>query len=49
MQLWWESSGAAFMARQHLAANLYDRLSTRPFLTQLEKVMMVHWQHRPDG
>jgi hypothetical protein len=38
MQLWWETPNAAYMMRQHFFANLYDRLSTRPFLTALEKV-----------
>eukprot|EP00878_Enallax_costatus_P020769 GHUV01021963.1.p1 GENE.GHUV01021963.1~~GHUV01021963.1.p1 ORF type:complete len:285 (+),score=78.80 GHUV01021963.1:193-1047(+) len=37
MQLWWETPNAAYMMRQHFFANLYDRLSTRPFLTALEK------------
>eukprot|EP00879_Flechtneria_rotunda_P006900 GHRR01007246.1.p1 GENE.GHRR01007246.1~~GHRR01007246.1.p1 ORF type:complete len:991 (+),score=385.20 GHRR01007246.1:2403-5375(+) len=37
MQLWWETPNAAYMMRQHFVANMYDRLSTRPFLTQLEK------------
>jgi hypothetical protein len=38
MQAWWETPNAAFMMRQHFFANLNDRLSTRPFLTGLEKV-----------
>ena len=32
-----ETPTAAYATRQHLFANLYDRLSTRPFLTGLEK------------
>lgn len=38
MQVWWETPNAGYMMRQHFAANLYERLSTRPFLTPLEKV-----------
>jgi len=38
MQLWWETPNAGYMMRQHFSANLYERLSTRPFLTALEKV-----------
>lgn len=38
MQTWWETPSAAYMMRQHFAANLYERLSTRPFLTAVEKV-----------
>lgn len=38
MQAWWETPNAGYMMRQHFAANLYERLSTRPFLTALEKV-----------
>ena len=32
-----ETPTAAYAMRQHLFSNLYDRLSTRPFLTALEK------------
>lgn len=42
MQVWWETPNAGYMMRQHFAANLYERLSTRPFLTALEKVGMSH-------
>jgi phosphoinositide-3-kinase regulatory subunit 4 len=42
MQVWWETPNAGYMLRQHFAANLYERLSTRPFLTALEKVGMSH-------
>jgi phosphoinositide-3-kinase regulatory subunit 4 len=38
LQAWYESPSAGYMMRQHLAANLYDRLSTRPFLLNIEKV-----------
>jgi phosphoinositide-3-kinase regulatory subunit 4 len=42
MQAWWETPNAGYMMRQHFAANLYERLSTRPFLTALEKVCVLH-------
>lgn len=43
MQTWWETPNAAYMMRQYFFASLYDRLSTRPFLTALEKVR--RWWH----
>jgi hypothetical protein len=33
-----ETPSAGYMMRQHFFANLYDRLSTRPFLSDIEKV-----------
>lgn len=45
-QALYESPGAAYLMRQHLAANLYDRLSTRPFMSNIEK---VPYTYRPDG
>ncbi|KIZ00258.1 phosphoinositide-3-kinase, regulatory subunit 4 [Monoraphidium neglectum] len=38
-QAWRETAASAYMLRQHLWSNLYDRLSTRPFLATVEKVM----------
>ena len=32
-----ETPSAAYMTRQYLYSNLYDRLSTRPFLSNIEK------------
>ena len=32
----------AFLIRQHLATNVYDRLSTRPFLSDCEKAWVVY-------
>jgi hypothetical protein len=37
-QAWRETAASAYMLRQHLWSNLYDRLSTRPFLATVEKV-----------
>lgn len=34
----YESDRAVFLVRQYLAANLAQRISTRPFLTLVEKV-----------
>lgn len=34
-----ETPNAAYMTRQYLYSNLYDRLSTRPFLSNIEKVI----------
>eukprot|EP00743_Colponemidia_sp_Colp-15_P007673 GILK01008305.1.p1 GENE.GILK01008305.1~~GILK01008305.1.p1 ORF type:complete len:1294 (-),score=251.52 GILK01008305.1:386-4267(-) len=36
-QFYQENERAAYLVRQFFAANLYDRFSTRPFLTPLEK------------
>ncbi|GIL95346.1 hypothetical protein Vretimale_1391, partial [Volvox reticuliferus] len=36
-QVWLESQYVGYLVRQHLAQNLYDRLSTRPFMSKLEK------------
>ncbi|KAG2443160.1 hypothetical protein HYH02_009570 [Chlamydomonas schloesseri] len=36
-QAWLEGPHVAYLVRQHLATNLYDRLSTRPFMSNLEK------------
>ncbi|GFR49897.1 hypothetical protein Agub_g12002, partial [Astrephomene gubernaculifera] len=36
-QAWVESQHVGYLVRQHLAQNLYDRLSTRPFMSKLEK------------
>ncbi|GAX85401.1 hypothetical protein CEUSTIGMA_g12817.t1 [Chlamydomonas eustigma] len=32
-----ETTGAAYLMRQYMFSNLYDRLSTRPFLSNMEK------------
>jgi hypothetical protein len=37
-QAWKETPASAYLLRQHLWSNLYDRLGTRPFLTGVEKV-----------
>lgn len=37
-----ETQTAAYAMRQHLFSNLYDRLSTRPFLTALEKRLVAN-------
>ena len=47
MQQWWETAGAAYMMRQHFASSLYDRLSTRPFLTPMEKVQQREINTQP--
>ncbi len=49
MQVWWETPNAGYMMRQHFAANLYERLSTRPFLTALEKVRRENGKGRRQG
>ncbi|GBG00520.1 phosphoinositide 3-kinase regulatory subunit 4 [Raphidocelis subcapitata] len=36
-QAWKETPASAYLLRQHLWSNLYDRLGTRPFLTGVEK------------
>ncbi|KAM7259635.1 hypothetical protein ACFE04_015376 [Oxalis oulophora] len=36
-QLWQETDKAAYLLRQHFFNNLHDRLSTRPFLSLVEK------------
>lgn len=38
LQAFVEAPYAAYLMRQHMASSLYDRLSTRPFLTHIEKV-----------
>lgn len=37
-----ETGTSGILMRQHIAANLYERLSTRPFLTAIEKVDVDH-------
>lgn len=37
-QAWRETQTSAFIVRQHLWGNVYDRLGTRPFLTNVERV-----------
>lgn len=39
----YESDRAVFLVRQYLAANLAQRISTRPFLTLIEKVRWWWW------
>jgi phosphoinositide-3-kinase, regulatory subunit 4 len=49
-QMWIKSSAKAskpnfspvFLVRQYFPANLYDRLSTRPFLSDLEKLWVIY-------
>jgi hypothetical protein len=41
-QAFLEAPHAAYLVRQHMAASLYDRLSTRPFLTHVEKVFVAN-------
>ena len=36
----------AFLVRQHIHSNLYDRLSTRPFLTHVEKLWLAYQVRR---
>lgn len=36
------TSSPAYLIRQYFGANLYDRLSTRPFLTELEKLWIIY-------
>ena len=38
VQLFEQGERAAFLVRQHLIGNLYTRISTRPFLSHVEKV-----------
>jgi phosphoinositide-3-kinase regulatory subunit 4 len=40
-----ETPNAAYMTRQYLYSNLYDRLSTRPFLSNVEKVLCMMPPH----
>ncbi|KNC97679.1 VPS15 protein kinase [Spizellomyces punctatus DAOM BR117] len=37
-----ETDRAAYMIRQHLYSNLYDRISTRPFLASIEKKWIAY-------
>jgi phosphoinositide-3-kinase regulatory subunit 4 len=37
----WESDKAAYLVRQHIHYNLYDRISTRPYLNNIEKKWIV--------
>ena len=37
MQHWLETDKAAFLLRQYFFSNLHDRISTRPFLSLIEK------------
>jgi hypothetical protein len=41
LQAFVDAPYAAYLMRQHMASSLYDRLSTRPFLTHIEKVCRV--------
>ncbi|KAM3224146.1 hypothetical protein ACQJBY_056153 [Aegilops geniculata] len=36
-QVWFQTDKAAYLLRQYSYSNLHDRLSTRPFLSQIEK------------
>lgn len=36
-QVWFQTDKAAYLLRQYFYSNLHDRLSTRPFLSQIEK------------
>eukprot|EP00731_Ephydatia_muelleri_P024629 Em0016g900a len=40
-QKFWENDKAAYLVRQYIHYNLYDRMSTRPFLTVIEKKWIV--------
>uniref|UniRef100_A0A1X7TYI4 non-specific serine/threonine protein kinase n=2 Tax=Amphimedon queenslandica TaxID=400682 RepID=A0A1X7TYI4_AMPQE len=40
-QNFWDSDKAAFLVRQHVQYNLYDRISTRPYLNNIEKKWIV--------
>lgn len=37
-QVFTQNESTAFLVRPYIYANLYDRLSTRPFLNKIEKV-----------
>lgn len=37
LQFWQETDKAAYLVRQFFYSNLHDRLSTRPFLSLVEK------------
>ena len=37
----YETERAGYMARQYISTNLYDRISTRPFLTFAEKIWIT--------
>lgn len=41
-QAFLESEKAAYLIRPHIFADLYHRLSTRPFLSRIEKVCCQH-------
>eukprot|EP01018_Ginkgo_biloba_P018922 Gb_24425 [translate_table: standard] len=36
-QFWFETDKAAYLLRQYFFSNLHDRISTRPFLSMIEK------------
>ena len=37
-----ETEAAAYLVRQWLACSLYDRISTRPFITEMEKLWISY-------
>ncbi|PKU64555.1 serine/threonine-protein kinase VPS15 isoform X1 [Dendrobium catenatum] len=41
-QFWLETDKAAYLLRQHFFSNLHDRLSTRPFLSLIEKKWLAY-------
>ena len=41
-QQWQDSDKASYLLRQHVYSNLHHRLSTRPFLSSVEKVSLVN-------
>lgn len=42
MQFWLETDKAAYLLRQYFFNNLHDRLSTRPFLSLVEKKWLAY-------
>lgn len=44
-QVWFQTDKAAYLLRQYSYSNLHDRLSTRPFLSQIEKKWLAFQVH----
>ena len=47
-QQWQDSDKASYLLRQHVYSNLHHRLSTRPFLSSVEKVRHCS-RHTPEA
>ena len=49
LQFWFETDKAAYLLRQYFFNNLHDRLSTRPFLSLVEKKWLAFQVSLPRG